>query len=282
MTESSLKLGGRRAVVTGASRGIGAAVAERLAAEGADVAVVARTAERHAHLDGSLRETGERLKAYGGRVAEVAADLADSADRRRIVPAAEAALGGPIDILVNNAAAAIYSPLIGYPLRRRLITFEVNVHAPLDLAQAVLPGMMERGEGWIVNVSSATARLSLGPPFNQPPPGSTMAVYGASKAALNRLTNGLAQEVWGSGVRLNTVEPLSGVASEGAQELVGAVVDTSGWESMEAMVEGVLALCHCPAEMTGGIEVSTDLVSRLGLVVRGLDARPLHVTTGGK
>ena len=67
--------------------------------------------------------------------------------------------GGPIDILVNNAAAAIYQPLIDFPLKRRRLIFEVNVHAPMDLAQAVLPGMIERGEGWIVNVSSATAHL---------------------------------------------------------------------------------------------------------------------------
>ena len=76
-------------------------------------------------------------------------------------------------------------------------------------------------------------------------------------------------------MRVNTVEPRTGVASEGAQELVGALVDTSDWESMEAMVEGVLALCHCPAEMTGAIEVSTDLVSRLALAVHTLDGELL-------
>ena len=266
-------LKGRRALVTGASRGIGAAVAERLAAEGAAVAVVARTAERHDHLPGSLRETAARLEAHGARVVTVRADLADVADRQRIIPEATEGLGGPVDVLVNNAAAAIYAPLLSYPLRRRHIGFEVNVHAPLDLAQQVLPAMVAAGQGWIVNVSSATARPAPGPPFSTSPPGSTMGVYGASKAALNRLTSALAQELWGTGVRVNTVEPRTGVLTEGAEELVGGVVDTSGWESMEEMVEAVLALCHCPAEMTGGIEVSTDLVSRLGLTVRGLDGR---------
>lgn len=272
-------LAGRRALVTGASRGIGAAVARRLAAEGADVAIVARTLDQHDHLPGSLQATAEQVAAHGGKVAVVQADLADGTDRQRIIPEATAALGGPIDVLVNNAAAAIYAPLATYPLRRRMISFEVNVHAPLDLAQAVIPEMTKKGEGWIVNVSSSTARHADGPPFNQPPPGSTMGIYGASKAALNRLTNALAQELWGTGIRVNTVQPLTGVASEGATQLVGDVVDTSVWETMEEMAEGVLALCHCPPEMTGKVEVSTELVERLGVVVRDLDGRPLAGAT---
>ena len=107
-------------------------------------------------------------------MAVVAADLTDGDDRARIVPEAVEQLGGPIDILVNNAAAAMYAQPSEMPLKRRRITFEVNVHAPLDLAQAVLPAMLERGEGWIVNVSSAQRVHAPGPPFEhrgprQPP-----------------------------------------------------------------------------------------------------------------
>ena len=158
------RFAGRRALVTGASRGIGAAIAERLAAEGADVAITARTLDEHDHLPGSLNETRRRLEAYGGNVAVVVADLSDEADRARVVPAAVDALGGPIEILVNNAAAAIYQPLAEFPLRRRRVLFDVNVHAPLDLAQAVIPAMRAAGEGWIVNLSSGAARSSEGPP----------------------------------------------------------------------------------------------------------------------
>jgi citronellol/citronellal dehydrogenase len=208
-------------------------------------------------------------------VALIVADLADPGARRRVVPDAVEALGGPVDILVNNAAAAMYAPLPDYPLRRREITFSLNVHAPIDLAQAVLPAMIERGQGWIVNVSSATARLVGGPPFDASSLWPTMAVYGASKAALNRLTNGLGHALWGTGVRVNTVEPRTGVVSEGAEELVGGRVDTSGWESMETMVEGILALCDCAEEVTAGVHVSTELVARSGRPVSGLDGRPL-------
>jgi short-subunit dehydrogenase len=207
-------------------------------------------------------------------VAIIVADLADPPTRPRLVEEAVDSLAGPIDVLVNNAGAAIYSSVVDYPLRRRHVTFEVNVHAPLDLIQAVLPGMVERGEGWIVNLSSATARLLPGPPFHASSIWPTMAVYGASKAALNRLASGLAHALWGTGVRVNTVQPRTGVVSEGAEALVGGVVDTSGWESMEEMVEGIMALCDCPEEITGRIAVSTDIVAELGRSVCRLDGRP--------
>ncbi len=265
------RFAGRRALVTGASRGIGAAVAERLAAEGADLAITARTAEQHAHLAGSLAETADRIGRYGTKVAAVVADLTDESDRSRIVPEAVDELGGPIDILVNNAAAAMYAPVLDFPLKRRRILFEANVFAPVDLAAAVVPAMIEAGAGWIVNVSSGAARLSEGPPFQLGPQGTTIATYGASKAALNGLTNALAAEVDGTGVRVNSVEPRAAVMTEGAAALVGDTVRADQVESMEQMVEAIVALCDCPARVTGGSFVSLDLLDAWNVEVRGLD-----------
>jgi NAD(P)-dependent dehydrogenase (short-subunit alcohol dehydrogenase family) len=266
-------LAGRRAIVTGASRGIGAGIAERLAFEGADVAIVARTVDQHEHLAGSLNATLEKMRSSGSRAVAVDADLADPQSRSTIVQRAEDGLGGPIDILVNNAAAAIYAPLSTYPAKRRHITFQVNVEAPLDLAQAVLPGMIERGEGWILNVSSATARLPQQLADN--PSATTMAVYGGSKAALNRLTVGLAAEVLGTGVRVNTVEPRAAVLSEGAAALVGDRLDPSMIESMEQMVEAALYLCRCEPDVTGRVTVSLDILEQTGIAVLGLDGLEL-------
>jgi NAD(P)-dependent dehydrogenase (short-subunit alcohol dehydrogenase family) len=262
---------GRRAVVTGASRGIGAAIAERLAAEGADVAITARTLAQHDHLSGSLTATATRLREYGRRVAIVVADLTDPEARARVVPDAVDAIGGPIDILVNNAAAAVYQPVADFSLKRRRIIFEANVHAPLDLSQAVIPAMRDAGEGWIVNVSSATARPWDGPPFELGTQGSTLTLYGASKAALNRIANGLAAELYGSGIRVNTVEPRAAVLSEGAEALVGTTLRPDQIESMEEMVEGVVALCDCPEHVTGRVAVSLDLIAEWSLAVRNLD-----------
>jgi NAD(P)-dependent dehydrogenase (short-subunit alcohol dehydrogenase family) len=271
------RFAGRRAVVTGASRGIGAAVAQRLGADGAAVAVVARTLEAHDHLAGSLTETAERLSQYGHRVGVVVADLTDEDDRARVLPECAEQLGGPIDILVNNAAAAIYGPLAEISLKRRRILFEANVHAPLDLAQAALPGMRARGEGWIVNLSSGAARPWDGPPFAMGVTGSTITAYGASKAALNRITNGLGAELHGTGIRVNTVEPRAAVRTEGADALLGDSLRADQIESLEAMVEAVVALCDCGPEVTGRTFVSLELLAEWGLTVHGLDGSPHDV-----
>jgi citronellol/citronellal dehydrogenase len=182
-----------------------------------------------------------------------------------------AGLGGPLDVLVNNAAAAIYQPLLDYPLRRRRLTFELNVHAPLDLAQAAVPAMVERGEGWVVNLTSASAKHTPGPPYPADGLRSTIGIYGASKAALDRVTNALAVELEGTGVRVNAVEPRMAVLSEGASVLVGHLLEEDAVEPMEQMVEAVLALCDCEPELTGGIHVSGQLLERRGVPVRSLD-----------
>ena len=267
------RFAGRRAVVTGASRGIGAGIAERLAAEGASVAIVARTVAEgdRANLAGSLESTAARLRAYGNPVALIAADLTDGDDRARIIPEAVEQLGGPVEILVNNAAAAMYAQPSEMPLKRRRISFEVNVHAPLDLAQAALPAMLEAGEGWIVNLSSATGRLQPGPPFKQDGLGATTTMYGSSKAALNRLTNGLGHELWGRGIRVNTVEPRAAVMSEGAEVLAGHVIKDDMIESMEEMVEAAVYLCDCDADTTGQVFVSLSLIADRGVTVMNLD-----------
>lgn len=265
------RFAGRRALVTGASRGIGAGIAERLAAEGADVAIVARTLDRHDHLAGSLRETQARAARHGTTVAVVVADLADESQRAGVVPEAQALLGGPIDILVNDAAAAVYDEVAAMPLRRRRLLFEVNVHAPVDLAQAVVPAMRDAGEGWIVNLTSGAARPWPGPPFALGAQGSTTTMYGASKAALLRATNGLGAELHGTGIRVNAVQPRAAVLSEGADALVGATLRPDQIEPLEAMVEAVVALCDCGADVTGLAFESLTLLAAWDLPVRDLD-----------
>lgn len=268
------RFAGRRALVTGASRGIGAAVAERLAAEGAAVAITARTLHDGDRLAGSLTRTAKRLGRHGGDVAIVVADLTREDDRARLVSEAADALGGHLDILVNDAAAAIYQPTAGFPLKRRHLVFEVNVHAPLDLAQAVIPAMREAGEGWVVNITSRAARPWPGPPFELGPNGTALTVYGASKAALDRITNGLGAELHGTGIRVNAVAPRAAVLTEGAQQLVGTTLRPDQVESLEEMVEAVVALCDCAEDVTGQVTVSLDLLDDWGLTVHALDGTP--------
>jgi citronellol/citronellal dehydrogenase len=269
-------LEGRVALVTGASRGIGAGIAQRFAAEGAAVAVTARTLdpEPDAPLPGSLRETVATIEAAGGRALAVAADLADADDRARVVPQVTAELG-PVDILVNNAAAAFYLPTAEIPLRRRRLTFELNVHAPIDLAQAVLPAMRAHRAGWIVNISSATSKPPKGPPFDPGfKLGFTSTVYGASKSALERLTTGLAAEVYADGVAVNSLAPVAAVRTPGADALVGDVLDANPEivEPLELFVEAALALAVAdPVSLTGRVCYSRPLLHELGRDYRELD-----------
>lgn len=204
------------------------------------------------------------------------ADLTDADSRAAIVPRALEIFDGRVDILVNNAAAAVYQSILDYPLRRRRMMFEINVEAPIDLIQAVVPSMTERGEGWIVNVSSATARVAPGPPYRTGGVHSVIGVYGATKAALNRVTHAFAVELFGTGIRVNTIEPRAAVMSEGAEALVGGLVGAESIESIEAMIEATLVLCGCEAERTGGVHVSLDLLDELGLTVMTLDGSAAH------
>ena len=253
------RFAGKCAVVTGASRGIGAAVAVQLAAEGCDVAIVARSVEANEKIAGSLNMTAAQIEDGGRRCVVIGADLSDAEDRARIIPEALEALG-KIDVLVNNAAAAIYQPPEVYSLKHRRLSMEVNYHAPADLMQAVIPHMTERGNGWICNFTSGSATHTKGPPFHVQ---SEIGLYGATKAALNRLTNAMGASLYGTGIRVNAVTPRAAVLSEGADLLVGSQLRPDQIEPMESMVAAVLALCDCPPERTAQVWVSLDLLEEL-------------------
>jgi citronellol/citronellal dehydrogenase len=253
------RFGGRCAIVTGASRGIGKAVAVQLGSEGADVAIVARSVEPHRKIPGSLNETAEQIRALGSRCIVIGADLSDGDDRARVVPEALAGLGH-VDILVNNAAAAIYEAPETYSLKHRRLSMEVNYHAPADLMQALVPHLIEAGEGWMVNLTSSAADPAVGPPFEVRV---EIGLYGATKSALNRLTNAMGASLYGTGIRINAVMPRSAVLSEGADVLVGGLLRPDQVEPMETMVESVMRLCACEPERTGRVYVSLDLLAEL-------------------
>lgn len=263
------------AIVTGASRGIGAAIAQRLSAEGCAVACVARTlAEGDSHLDGSLQRTVDRLTEAGGAAQAIVADLsAADFDAQALVAEAEGELG-PVDYLVNNAAAAFYPSFLEMSRKRMEVSFRVNVAAPWLLAQAVLPAMVERGYGSVLNLTSQTAIMPPGPPFNVQPQVGGATAYGGSKAWLERATVGAAAELSGTGVSLNCLSPDTSVITEGSN----ALVDLSDYpnEPLDTMAEAALALLTGdPAEFTGRIEYALSLIHRLQRPVMRLDGSGL-------
>jgi NAD(P)-dependent dehydrogenase (short-subunit alcohol dehydrogenase family) len=261
-------LEGRVAIVTGASRGIGAAIAQRLAAEGAKVALVARSLEPGSggHLAGSLRETVATIEAAGGVALPIVADLSDPAcDRGAIVAEAETELG-PVDVLVNNAAACFYLSIDETSERRLRVAYEVNVITPYLLTKAVVPSMRTRGRGWIVNITSGIVdTVGLASPQQ-----ARSSTYAPSKAALNRLTVSFATELAGDGIAVNAVAPEKAVATEGATAMMDLPPE---WlEPVEAMAEATVHLATCDPAVDNGLVVkSVPFLESRGRAIAALD-----------
>lgn len=175
---------GRTALVTGAGRGLGRASALRLATEGAAAILVGRGRD-------ALLAVAAEIEDAGGKATVLTADVANDADVSRL--AAEA---GPVDILVNNAAAEEqWAPITMADIDSWRTIFDVNVFAAVRLIKAFAPGMAERGFGVVINMSSIGG--------SQPAP--FLATYGASKAALDMVTRTAAMELASSGVRVNSI-----------------------------------------------------------------------------
>jgi NAD(P)-dependent dehydrogenase (short-subunit alcohol dehydrogenase family) len=262
------RLQGKVAIVTGASRGIGQAIAELFAKEGARVVCAARTLREGGHpLEGSLTRTVERIRAAGGEAAAVAADVSVEADCLALVEQARAAFGS-IDVLVNNAALNYYIPTAEYPTNRWIRAFAVNVHGPFMLAKAVLPDMVARRRGAIVNISSGAAiGPGCGPYADKIARGGVM--YGASKAALERFTQGLAQEMaQHDGIAVTAVSPSRVVPTPGTihHKLVSGIDDPKG-EPPEFMARAVLLLASEPAaRVNGRVTYSQQILKEFGWI----------------
>lgn len=261
---------GRVALVTGASRGIGRALARRLAAEGARVVLSASRRGAHGGLAGTLDDAVAEIEAAGGRAEAVTADLIDDAQRADLVPRAEA-LFGPLDILVNNAAMGRWGPPSRSTLSDRRKMLEVNLHAPVDLAQQALPGMRERGRGWILNIGSDSARQPPVPYRDTPEAAHAIVAYGATKAALARYSEGLAHEVAGDGVFVNVLSPVAIVLTQEAARVAGHIArqHPDMAEPMEVMVEAALELVT--GRHVGRVVDSRSLLHSVARPVRSLD-----------
>jgi NAD(P)-dependent dehydrogenase (short-subunit alcohol dehydrogenase family) len=244
-------LAGKVALVTGASRGIGKAVALGLAREGASVVVAARSETAPSErLPGSIHETADEIAALGGRGLAVRCDVTDEESVAAAVAAARTEFGG-VDILVNNAAIDVVFPVADMPLKRWELVFRVNVAGPFLCARGVLSAMMERGGGSIVNISSLAA--------NERDAGTVgySAAYASSKAALDRFTWALAAEVGRHNIAVNALKPSTVVDTEGMRLWVGNEDDRRGWTPPDRMVTCAVFLAGQDARGCTGM-VATD------------------------
>ena len=233
------RLAGRTAIVTGASRGLGRAIALALAAEGAAVAVAARTEQAwNDKLPGTIGETVAEIEAAGGRAVAIRADLTNRDDLPRLVEETRAALG-PVTVLVNNAAftapgrpptpGAAPSPkkpakaqapqadwprFVGTPVHAFRRHFEIAVFAAYELMQLVVPDMLDAGGGAIVNISSIASRIPGTGPYSDFS-GGILPGYGGSKAALEHLTESAAYELQRRNISVNALSPSQAMMTPG-------------------------------------------------------------------
>ncbi|MCL8207495.1 MAG: SDR family NAD(P)-dependent oxidoreductase [Actinomycetia bacterium] len=254
------------AIVTGASRGIGQAIASVFAAEGARVVCAARTLREGDHpLAGSLEGTVAQIREHGGEATAVPCNIAEEAECERLV-AETRRIYGPCDILVNNAALTYFLPIAEFPTNKWKRSFDVNVHAPFILSKLVLQDMLPRGSGRIVNISSGAA---VGPgrgPYTGPSRRWGATMYGAEKAAIERFTQGLAEEVWPQGIVVAAVSPSKVVATAGTvyHHLVQSFDDPNA-EPVDYMARAVLLLASAPAErVVGRVTYSQLLLQEFG------------------
>jgi NAD(P)-dependent dehydrogenase (short-subunit alcohol dehydrogenase family) len=255
------RLQGRVAVITGSSRGIGANLARRFASEGAAVAVVARTEHTgESRFSGTIHETVASITAAGGQAVAVPADLSRPADVASIGGRVEEALG-PIDILVNNAGInRLGVGIEGVELKHVRLFFEIMVQAAFALCQQVVPGMQSRRDGWILNISSKMARHPKGPPYPDWARDGSLA-HGMGKAALDRLSTGLAAETYGAGIRVNSLGPCGAIVTEGVRKLDYYVERHRVFEQPpEWMDEAAVRLCSGGPDLTGGIWTDVDVL----------------------
>lgn len=263
MTQLTGHLQGQVAIVTGGGRGIGQAIALALAAEGMAVAVAART-------DAQLAESVAQIEAQGGRALAVAVDITDQAGIGRMLSQVEATLG-PVDLLVNNAGIAGQSgPVHLTDAEMWWRVLEVNLRGAMLCSQAVLPGMIARGHGRIVNISSAASAL----------PWTNVSAYAISKSALNRLSEIMALEVAAHNIAVFAVGP--GLVQTAMTDLASSP-EWSQWDDLipryfaegrasppEAAAQLVVTLASGQADTLSGryISIHHDLEAMLSQTQR--------------
>lgn len=246
-----MKLKNKVAIVTGASRGIGKAIAIGLAAQGARVVVAARSeVVKNANLPGTISDTVEAITSSGGEALAVRCDVSDEQSVQSMVDKTIEVFGG-LDILVNNAGVAFYYPVVETPLSRWDIVLKVNLYGSFLCSKAVLPTMIEQQSGSIVNISSLSAddRCEGKVP--------TGVAYGVAKAGVDRFTYGLAAEVGQYNIAVNGLKPKEPVDTEGMRFWLTDEEKAKEWVSPQKIVNCALFLASQNAKGVTGT-VATD------------------------
>lgn len=243
-------LAGKVVLVTGSSRGVGAAIAVAAAAKGAKVACAARSTKASPKpLPGTIDETVETVIEAGGEALAVPTDLT-SADDIEAMVAAPVEAWGRLDVVVNNAAVTFVGE-VDIPLKRYDLIMDINLRAPLLTVRAALPHLRTAGRGRILSLSSQAAL--------RPVPG--LMSYGMSKLALERMTTDLARQLYPDRIAVNCFRIDIPVASEGTLANMGDI-DLTDWEPTSVPADGIIWMLEQPDDYSGRCESMWDLRHR--------------------
>jgi citronellol/citronellal dehydrogenase len=236
------------AVITGSSRGLGKMLAMEFARQGARVVVAARSETESKTLPGTIYRTADAIKAAGGDALPLRCDVTSEESVAEMVGKVLDNLGR-IDILVNNAGTAYPKSIVETPLKRWELVLRVNLTGAFLCSRAVLPGMIERKGGSIINITSIDAAARA--------PGFTGAAYGVSKAGLERFTWSVAAEVGKYNIAVNALKPREGIETEGLVAVSGGS-GRERWDPPEKFLRAAVFLAKQDASGVTGTVASDE------------------------
>src|SRR5579872_501446 len=250
-------LQGKTLFVTGASRGIGKAIALRAARDGANVVVAAKTTEPHPKLPGTIYTAAEEIENAGGRALACAVDIRSEDQIREAVDRAAAAFGG-IDVLVNNASAISLTGTLATPMKRYDLMHQINTRGTFACSQACLPHLLKAKNPHILNLSPP---LDMKEKWFAPHVAYTMAKFGMSMCVL-----GMAGELRADGVAVNALWPRTVIATAAVQNLLGGDATIHGSRTPEIMADAAHVILTRPSrECTGNFFIDEDLLRSIGI-----------------
>jgi len=252
---SSLK--GKTLFITGASRGIGKAIALRAARDGANVAIAAKTTEPHPRLDGTIYTAAEEIEKAGGRALPCICDVRDEAQIAAAVARTVETFGG-IDVLVNNASAISLTGTLATPMKRYDLMQSINTRGTFACSQACIPHLKKAANPHILTLSPP---LNLDPRWFGPHVAYTIAKYGMSLCVL-----GMAEELRGDGIAVNALWPRTIIATAAVQNLLGGDAAMAGSRKPEIMGDAAHAILTKPSrELTGRFLIDDEVLRGEGV-----------------
>ncbi|HUA03953.1 MAG TPA: NAD(P)-dependent oxidoreductase [Solirubrobacteraceae bacterium] len=252
-----MNLNGKTIFISGGSRGIGLAIALRAARDGANVAVIAKTAEPHPRLEGTIFTAAGEIEAAGGRALPIVGDIRDEARVAEAVEETVAQFGG-IDVCVNNASAIDLSPTETLPIKRYDLMQAINTRGTFVVSRACVPHLKRSANPHILTLSPP---ISLEPRWLGPHIGYTLAKYGMSLCAL-----GLAAEFRDAGVASNTLWPRTLIATAAVQNLLGGDEAMARARRPEIYADSAYAVITRPSrECTGNMYLCEDVLADEGI-----------------